>query len=643
MLRVHDVHPMDDAVADLVKAQRLREAAELASAHGDHGRASEIYEQACAWSEAADEALKNGDAARSLRMAALGNDASRGDAALDRLTRALPEAARIAAELEARGAWAWAARTHERVGNAPAAARSWERAGEAERAARLLEAQGDLHGAARALEGALRRDPHRPSALLALGALLLRLGRVEAATRVLQRLPSPEDEAGQTPESTEGQHLLARAMELLGMAEAPAPRGSRDLSAPQSEDPPRPAEAPVLYGRYQVIASRASSATARVYEAVDRLDGQRVAVKVFAGHDHLSTRGAGRDALARFEREVQILRALAHPNVVPLRDYVQEGPALVTIWMSGGTLEERLASCSLTPRRGVEIACALLSALGEAHRASILHRDVKPSNVLFDDAGVTYLADFGVAHLGDASATATAAVIGTQAYMSPEQRRGEPATPRSDLYAVGVLLREMAGLHPDLGHAHRVLLAQLAAPDAEARVESAFEARRRLLALTWPDTAAPRHPPSVPTLAEQGTAPALPMPNVGRLTEGPRGPHDRWVRRDVTLWPLSADALTRAGAFARADDDALQTVLRVDHGGGHLWLEVPPGGPVPHDGGPLSEAQRAVVARATAALRRQGLEPSVGEGAEHLCVDEDGRVTVLFAAVAGDLPQLRGA
>src|SRR6185436_12174263 len=185
----------------------------------------------------------------------------------------------------------------------------------------------------------------------------------------------------------------------------------------------------------------ATTQHARVIEAFDRINGDLVAVKLLAGiHE-----GTGRDALLRFEREARALAQLRHPNVVPLRAYHPEGPAIVLAWMSGGSLADRIqeAALAFAPARAIEIACAVLSALGEAHRLGILHRDVKPSNVLFDDVGATRLSDFGAAHLGDLSSTATAGAIGTFAYMSPEQRLGRPASLTSDLYSAGVLLAEL--------------------------------------------------------------------------------------------------------------------------------------------------------------------------------------------------------
>ena len=210
-----------------------------------------------------------------------------------------------------------------------------------------------------------------------------------------------------------------------------------------------------IFGRYDVLREAASSPSARVLECIDVVRGERVAVKVFAAWD---THGSGRDALAHFEREVRTMRALDHPSVVPLRDYVPEGPAIVLAWMPGGTLERMLAATgALAPARAVEIASGVLAALGEAHRLGILHRDVKPANVLFDEAGGARLSDFGVAHLGDVSTTATAGVFGTLAYMSPEQREGRPATARSDVFAMGTILREMlTGERPAPGAPPRV-------------------------------------------------------------------------------------------------------------------------------------------------------------------------------------------
>ena len=239
-----------------------------------------------------------------------------------------------------------------------------------------------------------------------------------------------------------------------------ASRPSR--SSPRSAAPSRRRRGP---SRRRSRCARASSGATRSFarsrrrraracsSASTACASERVAVKIFAGYD---ARGGGRDALARFEREVRVLGTLDHPNIVPLRDYVPEGPALVLAWMGRGTLEHMIAAEPLAPARAVEIAQAVLAALGEAHRLGVIHRDIKPANVLFDDAGVTRLGDFGVAHLSDLSATATAGVIGTLGYMSPEQREGRPASVRSDIYGVGAMLWEMlTGERPDAGELRR--------------------------------------------------------------------------------------------------------------------------------------------------------------------------------------------
>jgi serine/threonine protein kinase len=253
-------------------------------------------------------------------------------------------------------------------------------------------------------------------------------------------------------------------------------------------------------------------------------------------------------------------------------------------WMSGGTLEGMMARQTIAPARAVEIACAVLSALAEAHRHEILHRDVKPANVLFDGAGVTRLGDFGVAHLGDLSATATAGVIGTLAYMSPEQRRGEPATVESDVYGVGAMLFEMltgasrtndaekmrlpSGAHRDLGPRHDQLVLSLLAEDPKDRPRDAVDARRELMALKWPTTVEPAAPitRSDDARDDDETATRLKIESDGSAI-------DTWTQRAIERIFIDDKAHAAASLFARAGHTSLQTILRVDRSAGEIWLE----------------------------------------------------------------------
>ncbi|HEX3344015.1 MAG TPA: serine/threonine-protein kinase, partial [Polyangiaceae bacterium] len=489
---------MDPDVTELVREERLLEAAALASARGDAVLASHLYERACDWANAASEALRSGDPGRALELAAeAGSDTLVAQAAA-RIAPGSAEA--VATRLSRRGHDRHAARLLEASGHPLDAARAWERSGDPVRAARLLEHADDPAGAARVLENALRRDPAAWAVAAALGALLARFGKHEAAVRILQRVPA------NAPERREALRHLVSALHRLGLARAAA-EANAELGGPGGANANEEGAtgAPVrhrIFGRYDVVREVASSASARVLECTDVVRGERVAVKVFAAWD---TRGSGRDALARFEREVRTMRVLDHPNIVPLRDYVHEGPAIVLAWMPGGTLDGMLATAgALAPARAVEIAAGVLEALGEAHRLGILHRDVKPANVLFDEAGGARLGDFGVAHLGDVSTTATAGIFGTLAYMSPEQREGRPATTRSDVFAAGTMLREMltgerpmpgepfralpSAAHRELDARHDAVVARLTASDPADRPVDAFEARSALLGLPWPGT-----------------------------------------------------------------------------------------------------------------------------------------------------------
>ncbi len=646
---------MNPELAELVRAERLLEAGELASRLGDHDTARKLYERACSFGLAAREALLAGDPAGSVVLAAEAGDAPLAERALEAMRGAASELSRAAQRLEQRGHAAWAGRLYEAAQQPKEAARAFDKAGDAVKAAALLEAAGDVVSAARTLESAMRRAPEKYALNVAYGGLLLRFGKLEHATKALQKVPA------RAPERREALTWLVRGLHELGLTQAEA-EASHELAALGGPVPLAAAGAGAgatdraesiavrsrLFGRYEVVREVGSSPSARVVECNDTVRGEHVAVKIFAGYD---ARGAGRDALARFEREVRVLAALDHPNVLPLRDYLPEGPALVLAWMSGGTLDDMLRKEPLAPARAVEIAIAVLSALGEAHRLGVLHRDVKPANVLFDDAGVTRLGDFGAAHLGDLSATATAGLIGTLAYMSPEQREGRPATVRSDLYGVGAILWEMltgerppapdaaprtqrdgafrtrpSGAHRDLDVRHDEIVLRLLAESPNDRPEDAFAARRELSSIVWPSTI------ERATLKKGSIAPAPREADAGRLRARPDGLlEDTWAGRLVEAVPLDDVTLTRARVFARLEHPLLQPVLRVAREAGALWL-AHPDARAPQRRVTPSEADE--LRRVVALLHSEGFVHGYLDEA-HLCELADGTLMVRFSPNQG--------
>lgn len=605
---------MDDALEALIRAERLPEAGALAMERGDAARASDLFERACLFDRAADASLAARDGARALVFAALANDDTRAERALAG-TPGEADRRRAAYELARRGLHAWAARAFESVGDGRAAADAWASAGRADRAAELWERLGEPATAARELErAALRGGPNRDALALDLGRLLLRHGRTEAAVRALQTI-----EAGRT-ERAAALVELVRAFELLGL-EVAASDARRELEAvgPPSargrSDGSSAATGPGaarVFGRYEILREVASTATARVLECVDLLDRERVALKIFAGSGLL---GVGRDVLARFEREVTILRTLDHPSVVPLRAYLPDGPALALAWMPGGTLTEMLARERMAPARAVEIAAALLDALSAAHRAGVIHRDVKPGNVLFDGAGAARLSDFGAAHLGDLTATATAGMIGTFAYMSPEQREGRPATIRSDVYSVGAVLREMltglrpdeererkpSAMHRDLRPAHDAVVSKLLASDPDERPESALAARALLLGLDWPKNAETATRPR----SQRPPAAGAPAPEGARLTPDGEDAIDRFTGHRVRRVPLTPRSLVRARAFA-AGSEGVDVILRADPTEGEIWIVATAPDETLLDR-PLEPEEARVLERALASLHERGI------------------------------------
>ena len=203
------------------------------------------------------------------------------------------------------------------------------------------------------------------------------------------------------------------------------------------------AEAPrVLNDRYEVESTLGRGGMAQVYRATDRVLGRPVAVKV------LSRKLSG-DAkfLTRFRREAQASAGLNHPHVVSVYDTGahDELHYIVMEYVEGETLGALMArEGPLPPERAVHIAADVAEALEAAHRKGLVHRDVKPGNVMIDPEGRVKVMDFGIARAAaDDTLTQTGLVLGTAAYLSPEQARGEAIDARSDIYSLGCVLYEM--------------------------------------------------------------------------------------------------------------------------------------------------------------------------------------------------------
>ncbi|MFE1800129.1 Stk1 family PASTA domain-containing Ser/Thr kinase [Streptomyces sp. NPDC059517] len=213
----------------------------------------------------------------------------------------------------------------------------------------------------------------------------------------------------------------------------------------------------VLDGRYRVDARIAVGGMATVYRAVDTRLDRVLALKVM--HPTLA---ADASFVDRFIREAKSVARLAHPNVVQVFDQGTDGPYvyLAMEYVAGCTLRDVLRERgALQPRAALDILEPVLAALGAAHRAGFVHRDMKPENVLIGDDGRVKVADFGLVRAVDTVTHTTGAILGTVSYLAPEQIEHGTADPRVDVYACGILLFEMlTGDRPHSGDSPAAVL-----------------------------------------------------------------------------------------------------------------------------------------------------------------------------------------
>lgn len=218
----------------------------------------------------------------------------------------------------------------------------------------------------------------------------------------------------------------------------------------------------ILDDRYQLAEPIAAGGVGQVWRASDLLLDREVAVKLlrpeYADHP---------DTLERFRAEAKHAGSLTHPCVARVYDYGNAGPAsppyLVMEYVNGPSLADMLAVDPVHPVLALDVAAQAAAGLDAAHSIGLVHRDVKPGNILIGADGLVKITDFGIAHAaGSAPITGPGLVMGTTQYMAPERIAGGQATPASDLYALGILIYEcLTGLPPYDGGTAEVMAGHL--------------------------------------------------------------------------------------------------------------------------------------------------------------------------------------
>lgn len=320
-------------------------------------------------------------------------------------------------------------------------------------------------------------------------------------------------------------------------------------------------------GRYEVVDTLGSGGMADVYLARDEVLGRDVALKV------LNRRFSGDEGFVeRFKREARSAATLSHPNVVQIYDRgeADDGGCYISMeYLPGGTLQDRISRDAPMDAGVVAgVAAQIAEALEAAHEGGVIHRDVKPQNVLVTRGGDVKVGDFGIARAESASSMTGDAILGTAAYMSPEQAAGGPVDPRSDLYSLGVVMYEMLtgetpfaannsisaamghanetpvppkSKNPDVPDATEELVVRLLSKDPDSRPPSASALADDLRRLARGE--APKRPPAAEETSPGQGDPTRTAPAYSRERGGERRPRrpDRGARTtDVVPWLLVA-------------------------------------------------------------------------------------------------------
>ncbi|WP_326816926.1 MULTISPECIES: Stk1 family PASTA domain-containing Ser/Thr kinase [unclassified Streptomyces] len=342
----------------------------------------------------------------------------------------------------------------------------------------------------------------------------------------------------------------------------------------------------LLDGRYRVDARIAVGGMATVYRAMDTRLDRVLALKVM--HPALATDAS---FVERFIREAKSVARLAHPNVVAVFDQGAQGPYvyLAMEYVAGCTLRDVLRERgALQPRAALDILEPVLAALGAAHRAGFVHRDMKPENVLIGDDGRVKVADFGLVRTVGSETNTTGTVLGTVSYLAPEQIEHGTADTRTDVYACGVVLYEMlTGAKPHTGESPAQVIYQHLNEDVPT-----------------PSAVVPGLATELDELVASATArnpEARPFDAVALLAESRTA---RAALTDNQLDAVPPQALAEAHDDAEDRTSVIPRVLPVDQGTAHHTsrLEMPPPLPPeparsgPRHGGPRRGMLAAIVA-----------------------------------------------